>query len=192
MYSQAVKQVKKTTIVADSMCKSIRVRDFNNQLDRDIDQVLINKYPAAHSKQILHYSNYTLLNDKPDYLIVMAGTNDVSYDSKNGNEPDPEEIATRIIEIGRNARRHGVTRVFINSLIKREGLFYNRIITRINLLLRLKCNAEKFYFIDNCDISINDLCDGLHLNYDGNKIFMRNLLNCCDSYNPYFLNDDNE
>ena len=67
------------------MCKSIRVRDFNNQLDRDIDQVLINKYPAAHSKQILHYSNYTLLNDKPDYLIVMAETNDVSYDSKNGN-----------------------------------------------------------------------------------------------------------
>ena len=72
LYSQAVKHVKKTTIVADSMCKSIRVKDFNKQLDPDIDQVLINKYPAAHTKQILHYSNYTLTNDKPDTLIVMA------------------------------------------------------------------------------------------------------------------------
>ena len=192
LYSQAVKHVKKTTIVADSMCKSIRVKDFNKQLDPDIDQVLINKYPAAHTKQILHYSNYTLTNDKPDTLIVMAGTNDVSYDSKNGNEPDPEEIANRIMEIGRNARKYGVTRIFINSLIKREGYFYNRIIARINLLLRLKCNSEKNYFIDNCDISVHNLYDGLHLNNDGNKIFMRNLLNCCDSYNPYLLNDDHE
>ena len=116
-YSQAVKYVKKTTIVSDSMCRSIRVRHFNNQLDGNTDKVMINKYPAAHAKQILHYSNYTLLNDKPDHLIIMSGTNDVAYDSHNGNQPDPEEIASRVIDIGINARKHGVSIVFVNSII---------------------------------------------------------------------------
>ena len=189
-YSQAVNQIKTTTIVSDSMCRSIRVRDFNNMLDRNTEKILINKYPAAHAKQILHYSNYTLMNDKPDNLIIMAGSNDVSYDSKDGNTADPEAIATRIIEIGTNARRHGVSRVFINSIINREGYFYNRIIKKLNLILRLKCNTEQFYFIDNSNISLTDLSDGLHLNSNGNNIFIHNLLNCCESYNPYFLEDD--
>ena len=91
-YSEAVKEIKTTTIVSDSMCRSIRVREFNNKLTNE--KVIINKYPAAHAKQILHYSNYTLTHDKPDTLIIMAGSNDVSYDMKDGNTSNPEEIAT--------------------------------------------------------------------------------------------------
>ena len=175
------------------MCRSIRVRYFNGQLDGNIDTSLINKYPAAHTKQILHYSNYTLQNDKPDHIIIMAGTNDVSYDSHDGRQPNPEEIAGRIIDIGKNAQKQGVSRVFINSIIQREGNFYNKIISKVNLLLRLKCNTYQFYFIDNSNINPScDLIDGLHLNDNGNRIFIRNLLNCCDSYNPYLLDDDNE
>ena len=75
----------------------------------------------------------------------------------------------------------------------REGHFYNKIISKINLLLRLKCNTEEFYFIDNSNINPScDLIDGLHLNDNGNRIFIRNLLNCCDSYNPYLVDVDNE
>ena len=73
-YSQAVCHMKKTAIVSDSMCRSIRVRDFNEQLDSNIDHVIINKYPAAHANQIHHYSDYALDNEKPDTIIVMAGT----------------------------------------------------------------------------------------------------------------------
>ena len=188
-YCQAVRNMKKTAIVSDSMCRSIRVRDFNNQLDPDFDSVVINKYPAAHANQIHHYSDYTLDNEKPDTIIVMAGTNDVSYDSSNGKQADPENIACRIIDIGRNAKENGVSRVFINGLIKRKGTFHNNIINRVNLYLRNKCCGENFYFIDNSDIQISDLCDGLHLNDEGNTKFMRNLLMCCDSYNPYLLPD---
>ena len=52
-------------------------------------------------------------------------------------------------------------------------------------MLRLKCREEGFYFINNDNIYMNDLVDGLHLNHVGNLKFMRNLLKCCPSYNPY-------
>jgi len=122
-------------------------------------------------------------------MIIMAGSNDVSYDSKDGQTANPEEIASRIIDIGKNAKLHGVTRVFVNSIIYREGYFYNSIINKINLILRLKCNSENFYYIDNNNIYTVDLIDGLHLNSVGNDKLMRNLLNCCQSYNPYLLEE---
>ena len=121
----------------------------------------------------------------------MAGTNDVSYNSSNNSQADPEEIVERIVSIGRNARKHGATNIFVNSIINRKGYFYNRIMNKINLLLRLKCRSENFYFIDNSNIDYSyDLIDGLHLNDKGNRTFINNLLNCFDSYNPYLLDEE--
>ena len=40
-------------------------------------------------------------------------------------------------------------------------------------------------YIDNSNIYTGDLDDGVHLNYEGNKKFISNLLNCCTTYNPF-------
>ena len=120
-YAETVKQIRKTTIVSDSICRSIRVRDFNNKLDGDSERVMINKYPAAHAKQIQHYTQYTLQNDKPDSLIIVAGTNDVAYDYGNGIA-DVATIGNRILNIAQDAKASGVKDIFISGLMTRKGL----------------------------------------------------------------------
>ena len=84
-----------------------------------------------------------------------------------------------------------MSRIFINSLVKRNGNFFNRTINEVNVLLRNKCRSEQFYYVDNGEIDpMTDLCDGLHLNDNGNRKFIKKLWNCCDNYNPYLTDDD--
>ena len=89
------------------MTRSIRVKQFNSHLDNRKEVVKIHKYPAAHANQIRLYTQYTLTIDKPSQLIINAGSNDVSYDM-NGGDPNPENIAERVLDIARDARNAGV------------------------------------------------------------------------------------
>ena len=185
-------QPETTSIVSDSMTRSIKVRTFNSYLDGRKEVVKISKFPAAHANQIRLYSQYTLQVDKPSQLIVAAGSNDISYDMSKG-VADPQVIAERILNIARDARNEGVRDIFISGLMKRRGRQYNYIILEVNLALRLRCVEENFHFISNENIELGDLCDGLHLNYKGNAKFIQNLLQCCHSYNPYLnADEDNE
>ena len=170
------------------MCRSIRVRTFNSKLDANVDNVLISKYPAAHANQIRHYMKYTLENDHPDNVIIVAGSNDVAYDTAKG-VADAGVIAERILQIAADAKAAGVQEVFISSIMKRRGKQYMNIINDINIILQLKCLDKGYHFVDNSNISLYDLSDGLHLNPYGNIKFMGNLLRCCESYNPYLDGD---
>ena len=129
--------------------------------------------------------------DKPSRVIIAAGSNDVAYDMSTGSA-DPEVIGKRILDIAWDARNEEVREVFISGLMKRRGFQYSDIISQINLILRLWCMRENFYFIDNDNIQLDDLCDGLHLNHRGNAKFIKNLLQCCHSYNPYLNADDDD
>ena len=173
------------------MTRSIRVKHFNSHLDNRNEVVKIHKYPAAHANQIRVYTQYTLTIDKPSQLIINAGSNDVSYDM-NGGGANAEDIADRILNIARDARNAGVKGIFISGLMKRRGMQYVEIINEINLRLRLRCVMEDFNFIDNSNIGLDDLCDGLHLNHRGNLKFIKNLLQCCHSFNPYLNADDSD
>ena len=180
-----------TAIVSDSMTRSIPVRHMNSYLDNRTEVVKIHKYPAAHANQIRLYAQYTLQMDKPTQVIINAGSNDVSYDMWTEGGANPEIIAERVLDIARDARTAGTKNIFISGLMKRKGLQYAEIINEVNLRLREKCLIEDFYFLDNDNINLSDLCDGLHLNQWGNRKFIKNLLQCCHSYNPY-LNAENE
>ena len=176
-------QQEVASIVSDSMTRSIRVRYFNSHLDERREVVKINKFPAAHANQIRLYSQYTLQVDRPSRIIIATGSN-VSYDMATGGA-DPHVIASRIWDIAQDARKDGVRYIFISGLIKRRGSQFIDIISEINLILRLWCMRDDFNFIDNDNIQLGDLCDGLHLNHRGNVKFIKNLLWCCHSYNPY-------
>ena len=178
-----------TSIVSDSMTRSIKVNYFNSHLDMRKECVKISKFPAAHARQIRLYSQYTLQVDRPTHLIIVAGTNDVAYDMSSGSAK-PEEIAGLILNIARDAKEEGVKDIFISGLMGRRGLQFYDIISEINIILRLNCIREDFIFINNDNILLHDLSDGLHLNQKGNTKFINNLLQCCHSYNPYLNADD--
>ena len=166
------------------------MRYINSFLDNRRETVKINKYPAAHADQIRLYAQYTLQIDKPTQVIINAGSNDVSYDMWNGGA-NPEIITERVLNIARDARAASVQHIYISGLMQRKGWQYKEIIDEINLRLRVRCIAEQFHFDINGNINLSDLSDGLHLNQQGNRKFIKNLLQCCHSYNPY-LNADAE
>ena len=89
---------------------------------------------------------------------------------------DSEIITERVLDIARDARIAGVNNIFISGLLHRKGRQFSNIIDEINLRLRLRCVIEDFHFIDNGNIHLDDLCDGLHLNERGNRKFIYNLL----------------
>ena len=96
LYSKAHR--KNITIVADSLCRSIRREEINNDARNfglenvDVD---IHKFPAATTRQIHHYSKINILDNDTDGLIIHSGTNSLRIDSLSD-----EELAQEIIDIG--------------------------------------------------------------------------------------------
>jgi len=186
-YAQISSQQEVTTIVSDSMCRSIRVNKINSFLDSQQQKININKYPAATASQIRHYAQYTLNEDHPSQVIIVAGSNDVAYDYGKGHA-DPDIIAERIMNIARDCRLKDVKYIHISSLIQRQSYNLRPIINNVNDILRRKCEEEHYLFIDNSNIFTSDLIDGLHLNDQGNCKFIGNILDICSSYNPHIYN----
>ena len=124
-------QQEVTSIISDSMTRSIRVKYFNSHLDERKEIVKISKFPAAHANQIRLYAQYSLQVDKPSRVIIAAGSNDVAYDMSTGSA-DPEVIAKRILDIAWDARNEGVREGFISGLMKRRVfnivILYHRLI----------------------------------------------------------------
>jgi lysophospholipase L1-like esterase len=172
------------------MARSIRVNFINRLLGQHSQQqqgsmrkILIDKYPAAHADKIKYYSKWSIREEKPDSLVVIAGANDISYDSYNNNA-NPNNIAEKIVNIGRDAAQH-VQHIYICGLFNRKSDQFKTLIAKTNLQIRLLCEQAGFHFIDTSDIKKNDLDrDGLHLNIEGTKKLTHKILSCCDTYNP--------
>ena len=147
-YAKAAENITNTVIVTDSMCRSIRNTIFNSYLDTSKEQTTIHKFPGATASQIKHYSAYCFNENIPTNMMIVAGTNDVAYDMNNGIA-DPNTIANRVVEIAKQADSNGVKNIFIASIMKRKGEKYKCIIDDINLIIRIACMQNNFYFIDN-------------------------------------------
>ena len=179
-YSKAATSSSTISVVTDSMCRSIRNAEINSHIDNSTENIKIYKFPGAHSHQIQHYSKWTIEHDEPDAIVIVCGTNDISYD-KN---PLVEEISNKVLDIARQAKQMGVGKVFICGIVFRKNKHHDDIIRDINLALRLVSTEEGFIFIDNENIHRSDLNgDGLHLNPNGTNKLMRNILqHTCTTY----------
>ena len=173
-------------IVSDSMVGSLRSNMLNSYI-LDEEREVIGKNPGATARQIGHNSIFTITEEAPKALVVVAGANDILYQSANGNVPNEVTIVNDIIAVGKQAVNMGVEQVYISSIIVMSTPHRERIRKRVNNLLRIRCLEEGFNFIDNSNIISNDLCnDRIHLGKDGLTIFMDNILcSCSRTYNPY-------
>ena len=177
--------------VSDSMTRSIRNNFLNNKLKQHSVEGSVNETvhmdlnPGGDTEKIKHASKYVIQKHRPNKLIIVAGTNDISHEARAGNA-DADTIAEKIISIGREAIRdfECVENVAISSIIIRGSAQYSDIVFDVNIRLRLKCIQEDFTYIDNECITKEDLYDGLHLNRFGNEKLLHKLLSCCESYNP--------
>ena len=176
-----------TAIVSDSMVGSLRNNVLNSYLQYEDERVVVGKSPGATAKQICHNSIYTIMEEGAKSVVVVAGANDIINQSRGGKVPNEISIVEDILEIGRQAKEMGVKVVYISSIIVMSTHHRERIRKRVNKLLYDKCISEGFCYIDNSNIISNDLSnDNLHLNRNGLRLFMDNILGyVCRGYNPY-------
>ena len=162
--------------MADSMTGNIRSRDLTENLKNKNGSVQINKNPGHTAAVLARYLDVQLEEFvDPDKIIVVAGTNDLSYDQQSGNF-EAEIIAEKIMNVGRAGARKGLS-VVISSLFIRKNHEKNRCTQAVNDILKVKCETEGFEYMDQRNIRVEHLArDGLHLNDNGLSILRRNLL----------------
>ena len=108
-------------------------------------------------------------------MILHMGGNDLL--SPRGEPPTPvEDIAKDIIEAGKICRRYGVRNVFIASVTIRKQTFAQRRCEELNNILHDLCSSHGFVYMDNSNITLDHLYDGVHLKYEGSILLANNYL----------------
>ena len=129
----------------------------------------MNGFSGANTKRLDHLITPTLVEDRPDIVIIHIGSNDITYNTVD--QIDVKDIANRIVNIGKKCLSCGVKEVIILSIFIKKQFKLTRIIRQVNDLLCDECKRNNFQFVSNDDITREVLWrDGLHLNNDGTYI----------------------
>ena len=118
-----------------------------------------------------HHIIPTLLEDKPDIVIVHVGINDVL------NRFDQDQIIENIQQMYITCKNFNVNQVIISGIVscKRAD---NSVINYINENLKIESTTKGYQFLDNENIKLDNSCrDGLHLVESGKIFFLDNYVN---------------
>ena len=126
---------------------------------------------GATASQLSYYALATLNEDKPDTIIVSAGTNNLS---KRWWKTE-EDIVNEVLYIVHTCRRNHVRNICVSSIIYRPK--YQAKIDKLNELLQYDAGTFNYVFINNSGIGEHHLNrDGVHLNRAGVCIFANHFL----------------
>ena len=128
-------------MVGDSHIKRIKRNDFNKELLHG--KAFLRSFSGANAKQLRHYIIPTLINDKPDTIVIHVGTKDILNHANN------EDIARRIINIGLDCKNNGVNEVVVLSTLVKKNPSLTAIVRRVSDMLRDLCEKNGFSFICN-------------------------------------------
>jgi hypothetical protein len=158
-----------------------------NNIDSSCEEIIFKRFPGGTAEEMAHYAIKPLTDVRPDQVVVISGTNDLTramYDG--GGHVNEYEIAENILKIGRTARENGATKIFISGILPRWGHQFRNGIMRLNNLLQSRCSEEGFLYMDLSDITAAHISgDGVHLNYHGSTILKMNILLLFNYFNPY-------
>lgn len=90
-----------------------------------------------------------------------------------------QQIANEVLSIGATAVELGVNNVIVSGIVKRKnGMELERKRRQVNELLSKLSLDNNFLYINNDNISLNDICDDrVHLEESGNVKIANNILN---------------
>ena len=157
------------------MVKGLKMKVFNSHLNRSTARV--RSFPGATIRQLKHYILPTLVDDKPNSVIIHGGCNDVQDENVTA-----KKIAEDLVEVAIMCKSYGVKEVIISSLICRKNDELNKKVNEINANLVRLCRENSLLFNNNNNIKKNHLWkDGLHLSNSGKNILARNFINFFNS-----------
>ena len=118
-----------------------------------------------------HHIIPTLLEDKPDIVIVHVGINDVL------NRFDQDQIIKNIQQIYITCKNFNVNQVIISGIVSCKKAD-NSVINYINENLKVESTTKGCQFLDNGNIKLDNLCrNGLQLGESGKKLLLDNYVN---------------
>ena len=152
-----------TVVVGDSLLKNLK----GWMMARD-GKIKINSFPGATTQDMHHYLK-PLLARKPDHVILHCGTNNLT------NSLDAEDVANKIIELGRNIADTGTRCSILMLISRRDELEF--MVRNVNSCLA-KNMPPDISTIDNRNISNNYhlTSSGLHLNRKGDGALALNII----------------
>ena len=168
-YAHMVTRGEKVCILSDSLCKPIDMNEFNRVLKKGY--AIKRFYPGATASQIKFYVDATLEEDRPDSVIILVGTNNIT----KKRTQVAKDIVHEILEIVHKCRNNGVNNVFVSGLISRPQ--YQKMINEINELLRTNAGLHHYEYISSSNIEMCHLWSDNHLNKEGTVLLANNFLN---------------
>ena len=169
-YSNITKSGPSTLVLSDSICKRIRVKEFNKFIHNGYTKfVSIN---GLNTKRLLHHCDFYLREYKPDNVIINIGTNNLQID-------DIYEINKNIIEIVQRCQEYGANRIIVSEITFRRE--FEPKIKQINELLHENKLRYNYEVIDNSRIEGKHLYDMVHLNNEGLTILANNFIGVLNS-----------
>ena len=164
-YASISKHGKKVAILSDSICRSIRMKEFNDFVKNGY--TYRKTYPGATINELAHYCLKTLKEDNPDTCILNIGNNLRSH--------QPNEIYKGIVDLLNICHNHGVNDVYVSAIPLRIG--QEKTISEINNFPRTKTFVHNYILIDNSNINHNHISKGnVHLNYEGTIVLANNFI----------------
>lgn len=153
--------------------------NFGKNTKNEINRKLTGKgrakfkyFPGATSKDLLCYIDSTLEERKFVAAVIHIGTNDIL----NNGEDAVSSLLENIRKIAKKCESYGIQKILISGLIFTTRYSEN-ILIHFNTLLKNICDLEGYFYIDNGNITRNELFrDGLHLLENGKQLLAQNFV----------------
>lgn len=147
-----------TCIIGDSMIKNIQSWKLNKNLKKTF--VVTKSFSGATTEDMYDYVK-PAIKHKPNRFLVHVGTNDLK------SAETASQVAKGIINFALSCSKEADVPVIVSSLITRDDNLYQKV-EAVNEILEKSCEERNMGFIDNSNITNNDLNGSkLHLNKTG-------------------------
>ena len=165
---------EKVDIFSSSLLRDFNEEEFNRHLAGATADIHL--FRGKKANEIRKHVESHLKTSRPDSVIIVCGGNDFRASGK----PSADEISDSVIEIGMACLKANIPpeHVRISSILPRDQDWFIDQREQVNDLLREKCKAKNFLFIDNGNIMISRHIkrDCVHLNNAGTVKLANNLI----------------
>lgn len=135
------------------MVNDIEMKDVNKSVKNSLEN--LRSFPGLTLKYSRYYV-FSSLNDKtPARTTFHGGCTDLNVISST-----PEKIEKEVGYMKKLCRGYHVNDTIISVIICRASKFLNERVNIVNILLKLICDDEAYFFIENSNIENRDLRKG--------------------------------
>ena len=135
----------------------------------------MNGFSGTNIKRLGHFISPNLVDQRPNIDLTNIECNDITHNTVE--QIDMKDIMNRLINFGKKCLSYSVKEMIILSIFMKRQFKLTRTIRRINEFLHDECKRNNVHFINNDNITRENLRRaGLHLNNDNTYIFASNLL----------------